>query len=145
MDGQREAAEFDFPCGIAVDKNGNVFVSDGSNFCIRKISPDGQVSTIAGKKIQGHNDGNAGDALFEFPGDMVVDQQDNIYVLDMSTIRKISPMGTVSTFAGSTDGFQDGEGSVAKFFLPYGLGIDTQGNIYVADTNNNRIRKISIE
>jgi sugar lactone lactonase YvrE len=144
-DGQANKAAFDFPDGIAVDKHGNIFVSDGSNFCIRKITPDGMVSTLAGKKQQGHSDGDGTTALFEFPGDMVIDQQDNLYVIDLSTIRKISPMGIVSTIAGSTDGFQDGEGTVAKFFTPYGLGIDAQGNIYVADTNNNRIRKINIE
>jgi sugar lactone lactonase YvrE len=144
-DGPGNIAAFDFPYGIAIDKYGNVFISDGSNFCIRKISPDGQVSTFAGKKQQGHEDGEGGNALFEFPGDMVIDQQDNIYVIDVSMVRKISPQGIVSTIAGSTDGFQDGEGASAKFYTPYGLGIDTQGNIYVADTNNNRIRKISFE
>ncbi len=144
-DGQGKIAQFNFPCGIAVDKLGNVFVSDGSNFCIRKITPEGWVSTIAGKKKQGHVDGDSGVALFEFPTDMVVDGQDNVYVVDLSRIRKISPQGIVSTIAGSIDGFQDGEGASAKFFTPDGLGIDAQGNIYVADTNNNRIRKISLE
>jgi sugar lactone lactonase YvrE len=144
-DGPGNMSAFNFPDGIAVDKQGNIFVSDGSNFCIRKITPDGQVSTFAGKKQEGHRDGDAATALFEFPGDMVIDQQGNLYVIDISTIRKISPLRVVSTIAGSTDGFQDGDGASAKFFTPYGLGIDAQGNIYVADTNNNRIRKISIE
>jgi sugar lactone lactonase YvrE len=144
-DGKGKTAQFNFPCGIAVDKLGNVFVSDGSNFCIRKITPEGWVTTIAGKKQQGNLDGVSDVALFEFPTDMVVDGQDNVYVLDLSRIRKISPQGTVSTIAGSIDGFQDGEGASAKFFTPDGLGIDAQGNIYVADTNNNRIRKISFE
>ena len=144
-DGPGDIAEFDFPDGIAVDKQGNLYVSDGSNFSIRKITPDGNVSTFAGKKTEGSRDGEATVALFQFPGDMVIDGQDNLYVLDLSTVRKISPLGFVSTIAGSEDGYQDGEGTVAKFYTPYGLGIDAQGNIYVADTNNNRIRKISLE
>jgi sugar lactone lactonase YvrE len=144
-DGPGSTAEFDFPNGIAVDKQGNVFVSDGSNFSIRKITPDGRVTTLAGKKTEGSRDGDATVALFQFPTDMVIDRQDNLYVLDLSTVRKISPQGFVSTIAGSDDGYRDGEGAVAKFFTPYGLGIDAQGNIYVADTNNNRIRKISLE
>ncbi len=144
-DGPGNVAEFDFPNGIAVDKQGNVYVSDGSNFSIRKITPDGKVSTVAGKKTEGNKDGDVAVALFEFPADMVIDAQDNVYVLDLSTVRKISPLGLVSTIAGSGDGYQDGEGAIAKFNSPYGLGIDAQGNIYVADTNNNRIRKISPE
>ena len=100
------------------------------------------VSTFAGKKKEGRRDGDTDIALFQFPTDMVVDGQGNLYVLDLSTVRKISPQGFVSTIAGSVDGYRDGEGTVAKFFTPYGLGIDAQGNIYVADTNNNRIRKM---
>lgn len=144
-DGPGKTAEFNFPDGIAVDRQGNVFVSDGSNYCIRKITPDGKVSTIAGKKIEGSTDGDTSAALFQFPTDMVIDAQDNLYVLDLSTVRKITPQGVVTTIAGSADGYQDGEGAIAKFFTPYGLGIDLQGNIYIADTNNNRIRKISPE
>lgn len=144
-DGQGKSALFNFPCGIAIDKAGNIYVSDGSNFSIRKITPDGWVTTVAGKKEQGHVDGDKNAASFEFPGDMVVDVQDNIYVVDISRIRRVTPEGNVSTIAGSTDGFEDGEGVNAKFFTPDGLGIDALGNIYVADTNNNRIRKISLE
>jgi hypothetical protein len=66
-------------------------------------------------------------------------------VLELSRIRKISPEGIVSTIAGSTEGYVDGDGASAKFYSPYGIGIDSQGNIWVADTNNNRIRKISFE
>jgi hypothetical protein len=68
-----------------------------------------------------------------------------LYVLDVDRIRKISPDGVVSTIAGNGNGFVDGEGKVAKFFTPAGMGIDAEGNIYVADTDNNRIRKVSSE
>jgi sugar lactone lactonase YvrE len=144
-DGRGSLALFNFPSGIALDSRGNLFVSDASNFRIRRISPEGEVFTFAGSGRQGNTDGDASIALFEFPTDMVIDGQDNLYVLDQSRIRKISPEGFVSTIAGTVDGFLDGDGSSAKFFTPYGLGIDANGNIYVADTNNNRIRKISFE
>ena len=76
---------------------------------------------------------------------MVIDQDGNIYLSDDNRIRKITPQGLVSTLAGSTAGYQDGDAMSAKFSSPGGLGIDKQGNIYVADINNHRIRKISFE
>jgi sugar lactone lactonase YvrE len=144
-DGQGEQALFNFPKGIAIDMQGNLFIADGANFRIRKITPSGQVSTIAGGDKQGSTDGDAGIARFEFPNDIVTDREGDLFVLDLSRIRKISPEGMVSTIAGSTDGYVDGDGASAKFYTPYGIGIDSQGNIWVADTNNNRIRKISFE
>jgi sugar lactone lactonase YvrE len=144
-EGSGGTAQFNFPDGIVVDKQGNLYVSDASNSRIRKITPDGRVSTFAGSGISGHEDGDAGIARFDYPMDMVIDSAGNLYVLDISRIRKVSPEGAVSTIAGSTDGYVDGDGSTAKFYTPAGLGIDAQGNIYVADTNNNRIRKISFQ
>jgi DNA-binding beta-propeller fold protein YncE len=76
---------------------------------------------------------------------MVIDGDGNIYLSDDNRIRKITPQGLVSTLAGSTAGYQDGDATSAKFSSPGGLGLDKQGNIYVADINNNRIRKISFE
>jgi len=76
---------------------------------------------------------------------MVIDPDGNIYLSDDNRIRKITPGGLVSTLAGSTAGYQDGDAMSAKFSSPGGLGIDMQGNIYVADINNHRIRKISFE
>jgi serine/threonine protein kinase, bacterial len=144
-DGPGSAAEFNFPRGITIDPQGNLFVADGSNFRIRKITPDGTVSTIAGGDKEGSTDGSVATALFEYPNDIVADEAGNLFVLDMSRVRKISANGEVTTIAGSDDGYADGEGAYAKFFTPDGIGIDLQGNIYVADTNNNRIRKISFE
>jgi sugar lactone lactonase YvrE len=144
-DGPGATAQFNFPTGITIDPQGNLFVTDGSNFRIRKITQDGNVSTIAGGDKEGSTDGDAGTAQFEYPNDIVTDGSGNLFVLDMSRVRKISAEGNVSTIAGSTDGYVDGEGAAAKFNTPDGIGIDQQGNIYVADTNNNRIRKISFE
>jgi DNA-binding beta-propeller fold protein YncE len=77
---------------------------------------------------------------------MVIDERGNIYLSDDSRIRMITQEGIVSTIAGGADaGYQDGDGASAKFFNPAGLGIDRQGNIYVADDQNNRIRKISFQ
>lgn len=140
------SAQFLFPGGIAVDRDGNLFVADRGNFRVRKITPAGDVSTIAGSGVSGDKDGNGTEAQFSLDmRDMVIDGEGNLYLAEQNRIRMISPQGVVSTIAGSAAGFKDGAGSEAKFNFPNGLGIDGQGNIYVADLNNNRIRKISYE
>jgi len=144
-DGVGGQAQFNFPDGITIDKQGNLFVSDASNYRIREITPGGQVSTIAGSSGFGTTDGDRSVARFNFPADLVIDNNGNLFVIDINRIRKISPEGNVSTIAGSMEGYADGNGATALFNTPDGLGIDADGNIYVADTNNNRIRKISRE
>ncbi|MDP4261761.1 MAG: NHL repeat-containing protein [Bacteroidota bacterium] len=144
-DGEPGTAQFRFPDGIACDRQGNLYVADAGNFCIRKISPAGVVTRFAGSGVRGNADGNAGVAQFNLIGDIVVDGGGNLYVTDDNRIRKVTPQGVVSTIAGSTAGYVDGDGTTAKFKDPGGLGIDAQGNIYVADINNNRIRKISFQ
>ena len=143
IDGNSSIAQFSSPAGIVVDKQGNLFVADLNR--VRKITPSGVVSTFAGSDSTGYRDGQHGDALFSFIIDMVIDQDGNIYLSDDNRIRKITPQGLVSTLAGSIAGYQDGDAMSAKFSSPGGLGIDKQGNIYVADINNHRIRKISFE
>ncbi|MGE5108786.1 MAG: hypothetical protein ACM3H8_14680 [Sphingobacteriales bacterium] len=134
------------PGGIVIDKQGNLYVVDQGSFQIRKISQAGEVATFAGTGTPGDKDGNANEAQFSFNmRDIVVDDQGNLYITDDNRIRKITPQGIVSTIAGSTYGYHDGDGVSAKFASPNGLGIDTHGNLYVADINNNRIRKISFE
>ena len=145
QDGNGAAAKFYLPGGIAIDRQGNLYVADSYNFRIRKITPAGDVSTFAGNGAFGHADGDPGIAQFMFPVDIVTDRDDDLYVADNNRIRKITPSGIVSTIAGSTAGYKDGDGADAKFWGPYGIGIDAQGNIYVADTFNERIRKISFE
>ncbi|MCL2809057.1 MAG: chitobiase/beta-hexosaminidase C-terminal domain-containing protein [Treponema sp.] len=150
-DGEKGTAQFKSPCGIAVDSEGNIYVADTLNNRIRKITPQGIVSTLAGNGTDGLNDGAGSTALFFSPTDLTIDLEGYIYVADMGNhrIRKITPQGEVSTFAGTGDvgfgygGFHNGLGHTARFDSPHGVAVDLEGNIYVADSLNNRIRKIT--
>ncbi|MBI3416773.1 MAG: hypothetical protein HY043_15900 [Verrucomicrobia bacterium] len=146
LDATASQARFRNPRSVAVDASGNLFVADAENYVIRKISPAGVVNTFAGKSGKsGFKDGSASEALFSWPSGLAVDASGNIYATDSVTIRKISPPGTVSTLAGKPDnwGYRDGPGSEAAFRIPIGLAVDTSGNVYVADSGNDVIRKIS--
>ena len=139
------AAQFHHPGGIAIGRNGNLYVCDRENHNIRQITPGGEVTVYAGSGVAGDKDGSAVIAQFNQPVDMVIDGAGNLFVTDDHRIRKISTQGVVSTIAGSTAGYFDGEGPSSKFNYPTGMGIDKDGNIYVADAANNRIRKIRYE
>jgi len=142
--GTGTAAQFDIPVDLAVDASGTMYVADSNNHCIRKITPAGVVSTFAGN-IQGSIDGTGTSARFNYPNGVAVDGSGNVYVADLFNhrIRKITPAGVVSTFAGNTQGYADGTGTSARFNRPSSLVIDASGNVYVADTGNHRIRKIT--
>jgi sugar lactone lactonase YvrE len=144
-DGTGTAAQFNSPFDVAVDVAGNVYVADTYNFRIRKITPAGVVTTLAGNSNYGYADGGGAAALFYIPKGLVVDPSGNVYVADENNqrIRKITPTGTVTTLAGSTSGSTDGDVSVAKFSNPGGIAIDADGNLYIGDTGNHRIRKIT--
>jgi sugar lactone lactonase YvrE len=146
-DGVGAAAQFSYPIGIASDAHGNIYVSDSFNNRIRKIASDGTVTTVAGNGTAGLTpEGPAANAEFYGPQGLAVDGQGNIFVADFgnNVIRKISTTGTVTTFAGNgIAGYVDGAATVAEFNGPAGLAFDKQGNLYVADNNNNMIRKIT--
>ena len=130
---------------MAVDSSGILYVADRDNNRIRKISSTGVVSTLAGSGTAGHNDATGTAARFDRPSGVVVDSSSNLYVADSENhrIRKITSAGVVSTFAGSgTAGHNDATGTAAKFNNPTGVAVDSSSNLYVADTQNNRIRKI---
>ena len=144
-DGNGAAANFNSPFGIVLDATGNLYVSDRNNSRIRKITSTGEVSTFAGSTY-GFSDGSSAASKFSYPNGVTLDGSGNLYVADPgnSRIRKITPAGVVSTFAGSSEiGFADGTGASAKFRLPEGVAVDGSGNVYVADTENHRIRKIT--
>ena len=145
VNGPVASAKFNSPWKVAVDKNDNIIVADRSNHCVRKISADGNVTTIAGNGSSGTADGQGTAARFNYPQDVDIDANGIIYVLDYNNdrIRKITTDGTVTTLAGSTTGYKDGTGTDAQFNRPGGLVIDKDGNILVADRQNNRIRKVT--
>ena len=187
-DGVGTEAQFNFPRGVAVDLEGNVYVADTKNLAIRKVTPDGTVTRIgnqimfsgpsgvavnhegalyvvdsnshriyliapngeagslAGRR-EGDTDGVGGAAEFRYPRGLGMDTQGNSYVADEGNhkIRKVTPDGTVTTYAGGMNGNEDGSVDLAQFNYPYALSVDAQGNLYVADTANHRIRKITQE
>jgi hypothetical protein len=147
-DGTGSAARFNHPVGVAVDAAGTVYVADGFNHTIRKITPAGVVSTLAGLAgSPGSTDGTGSAARFNGPFGVAVDVAGNVYIGDSGnhTIREITPAGVVSTLAGlaGNRGSTDGTGSAARFFQPTGVAVDAAGNVYVADFSNNTIRKIT--
>lgn len=149
-DGVGNAAQFDIPHDVAVDSAGNVYVGDSFNHTIRKITPDGTVTTIAGSPgRKGYVDGvgTYQAAQFNIPIGISSDANGNFYVADNgnNTIRKITPDGTVTTIAGQAGitGNTDANGTNATFNNPYDTVVDSKGNIFVSDTVNRSIRKIT--
>ena len=146
-DGTGAAARFFHPEGIAIDRAGNLYVADRLNHTIRKITPAGVVTRLAGRTGRpGSADGTRA-ARFYHPEGVATDIAGNVYVADTynHTIRKITPAGVVTTLAGTAGryGGMDATGAAASFTAPLGVATDGAGNVYVADGGNSNIRKIT--
>lgn len=146
VDGTGTNARFSVPFDIAVDSAGNLYVCDHGNHAIRKVTPAGVVTTLAGSGSPGKVDGTGAAARFNFPSGISVDTEGYVYVADTDNqvIRKISPAGVVTTIAGSGIGSADGVGTAATFYNPKDVAVDSSGNVYVADRDNHLIRKGSV-
>ncbi len=146
-DGVSSTAKFRSPSDVAIDASGNIIIADRFNHLIRKLDPDGIVSTVAGANFLGFADGASATAVFAFPFGVAIDASGNIIVADTNNhrIRSIAPNGIVSTIAGSETNFIDGASSTARFNAPTSVVTDASGNIIVADTNNHRIRSIALD
>ena len=145
-DGLGAAAAFHTPSGIALDHLGNLYVADTGNHAIRKIAPGGAVTTLAGSGSPGYVDGIGRAAQFNGPVGIAVDDTGVVYVADTynDRIRRIAPDGTVSTLAGTgKPNLFDGPGAAAAFDTPSALAVGRDGSLYIADTGNNAVRRLS--
>ena len=146
IDGPSSQASFKSPTGVAIDRQGNVIVADCFNHRVRKIAPDGTVTTLAGSGAAGYADGSGAQARFNGPRGVAIDGDGTVIVADAINhrVRKIAPDGTVTTLAGiGTEGYADGPGAKACFNSPTGVAIDGLGNVIIADSGNHRVRKIA--
>jgi len=145
-DGPAGSAQFDTPSGVAVAADGTIFVADTANNAVRRIAPDGTVSTVAGGGPAGRSDGRGNAARFNGPIGIAVAADGTLFVADTynDTIRQVFPDGVVQTFAGSgVTGHLDGSGTTAAFDTPCGLAFDADGNLLVADAGNRAIRRVT--
>jgi hypothetical protein len=145
-DGAGAAASFDTPSGLALDRGGNLYVADTGNNRVRKVTPEGVVTTVAGEGSRGFADGAAAEARFDAPLGVAVDKDGNVYVADTynDRVRLLTKDGRVRTLAGSgTNGYADGGADAALFDTPCAVAVNEAGEVYVADTGNDRLRKIT--
>ena len=136
------------PQGIALDAGGKLYVADTNASTVRMISPAGNVTTLAGlAETVGSADGTGSDARFNRPRGIAVDAAGTVYVVDLAghTVRRITPLGVVTTLAGlaGAPGFVDGSGSTARFRNPVGGSLDPLGNLYVTDNGNEAVRRVT--
>lgn len=145
--GSASSAQLSYPYGVAVTSAGNVYITDQLNNRIRKITSAGVISTIAGNGTYGNTgDGGAATAAtLANPQGVAVDAAGNVYVADYGNnrIRKISTTGIITNFAGSGTGIDGGAATAADIYHPAAVAVDASGNIYIAETGNNRIRKVN--
>jgi len=148
--GPASSAELGYPSGVAVDGAGNLFIADTFNARIRKVTPAGAISTVAGNGTRGFtgDGGPATSAELRLPGGVAVDSVGDLFIADETNnrIRKVTAAGAISTVAGNgTPGFSGdgGPATSAELFEPGGLAVDSGGNLFIADSMNNRIRKVT--
>ncbi|BFH60104.1 NHL domain-containing protein [Paenibacillus azoreducens] len=147
--GPATSASLNNPYGLTIDSIGNLYISDYSNDCIRKVDISGKISTVAGGKGNGYSGdgGPATSAKLSYPDGVAVDSSGNLYIADKGNhrIRKVDTMGTISTVAGTgVRGYSGDEGNAASAQLgsPAGVAVDWVGNLYISDTFNHRVRKV---
>lgn len=160
--GPAVAARLDYPTGVAVDQLGSLYIADGGNHRVRKVDPSGIITTIAGNGIEGFSGdgGPATEAVMNKPSDVAVDGADNLYIADKinSRIRKIDASGIISTVAGGFSVEDDplaqvyyatgsnvrdgGKATEARLGYPKGVSVDALGTMFIADSGDNRIRKV---
>jgi streptogramin lyase len=149
VDGMDTNAQFNGPVGLAFDSHTNLFVSDANNDTIRKITPEGSVTTFAGKAgVDGSADGDLKSARFRAPAELVFDKKGDLFVADSlnQVIRKISTNGMVSTVSGAAGiyGSSDGANGAGRFYNPYGLAVGADGTLYMTDTYNELVRTVFV-
>jgi sugar lactone lactonase YvrE len=148
--GQATAAQLRFPQGVAVDGAGNVYVADTQNSRVRRVSPAGVITTLAGTGVAGFSGdtGQASAAQLRSPQGVAADAAGNVYIADTQNdrVRKVDPAGVITTLAGTgTPGFSGdtGQASLAQLNFPFGVAVDAAGNVYIVDTSNHRVRKVN--
>ncbi|MFZ5531826.1 MAG: Ig-like domain-containing protein, partial [Pseudomonadota bacterium] len=149
--GPATAAGLYYPSGVAVDAQGNLYIADQFHHRIRQVTPDGLISTVAGNGSRGFSGdgGPATAARLGYPSGVAVDAQGNLYIADRDNnrIRQVTPDGLISTVAGGIQGFSGdgGPATAAGLGYPSGVVVDAQGNLYIADRDNNRIRQVTLD
>lgn len=145
-DGTGAEAQFSLPYGVAIAPDGTIVVADGGNHCIRRVTPEGVVTTVAGG-TQGFADGTGAAAQFDIPSGVVVRPNGVIVVADTQNhrIRLVTPEGVVTTLAGSSQGSADGTGTAAMFDFPTSVALLPNGDVVVCDQGNHRIRLVTPE
>lgn len=146
--GLAPGAQLNSPFAVAVDGSGNVYISDTNNFRVRKVATSGLISTLAGNGSKGYSGdgGSAVSAQFSQPAGIAVDSNGNVYVADQSAnvVRKIASNGSITTYAGGGSTLGDGgPATSANLSGPQGLAVDSAGNLYIDDRQNNGIRKVT--
>jgi streptogramin lyase len=149
VDAKGTNAQFNGPVGLAFDNRMNLFVCDANNDTIRKIAPDGTVTTFAGAAgLDGAADGDVSSARFRSPAELAFDRKGNLFVADSlnQTVREIATNGIVSTVCGAAGvyGSDDGINGAGRFFNPYGLVVTAEGSLQVADTYNELVRTVLV-